>query len=164
MRNDLGNGNHWLELDLKGRISNRSAIGARVRVVAGALRMIDEVSGGSGYLSQGSMTIEFGLGTHAQADSVIVSWPSGYEEVYRNVAADRPPGLERAGRDGGRGWVAFGASVPSSALRLQIPREEGSGSTCPSPPPVACGSASTTFREGRSRPFWTACSPRGFTR
>ena len=89
MRNDQSGGNHWLELEMKGRISNRSAIGTRVRVVAGTLSMIDEVSGGSGYLSQNSLTLEFGLAEHAKADSIIVSWPSGYDEVYRNVSADR---------------------------------------------------------------------------
>jgi hypothetical protein len=89
LRNDLASGNHWLHLDLVGRVSNRSAIGARVRVVAGGMRRIQEVSGGSGYMSQNSLTLEFGLGSAAIADSVIVSWPSGYEEAYVHVAANQ---------------------------------------------------------------------------
>jgi hypothetical protein len=89
MRNDQVSGNHWLELEMKGRVSNRSAIGTRVRVVAGTLSMIGEVSGGSGYLSQNSLPLEFGLAGHVHADSIFVAWPSGYVEVYRNVAADR---------------------------------------------------------------------------
>ncbi|MEK7347576.1 MAG: ASPIC/UnbV domain-containing protein, partial [Candidatus Eisenbacteria bacterium] len=89
MRNDLANGNHWLHLDLVGLVSNRSAIGTRVRVVAGGLHQIQEVSGGSGYLSQNSLTLEFGLGAAAVADSVEISWPSGYVETYVAVPADQ---------------------------------------------------------------------------
>ena len=89
LRNDLANGNHWLQFDLVGQISNRAAIGARVRVVAGGTRRIAEVSGGSGYMSQNSLTLEFGLGTAGSADSVIVSWPAGTVEIYTAVLADR---------------------------------------------------------------------------
>jgi len=89
LRNDLTSPNHWLHIDLVGRVSSRDAIGARVRVVAGSLRQIREVSGGSGYMSQDSPTLEFGLGPAALADSVIVRWPSGYVEAYTAVPLDR---------------------------------------------------------------------------
>jgi hypothetical protein len=89
MRNDLQNGNHWLQIDLAGRTSNRSAIGARVRLVTGAKSRIQEVSGGSGYMSQNSLTLEFGLGAAATADSLLVSWPSGFEQTYLAVPADQ---------------------------------------------------------------------------
>ncbi len=89
LRNDLANGNHWLHLDLIGQISNRAAIGARVRIVAGGASQIGEVSGGSGYMSQNSLTLEFGLGAAGLADSVIVFWPSGHVETYLAVPADQ---------------------------------------------------------------------------
>jgi hypothetical protein len=89
LRSDLTGSNHWLQLDLVGRVSNRSAIGARARVVAGGLHQIQEVSGGSGYMSQNSLTLEFGLGMAAVADSVIISWPSGYVETYVAVLANQ---------------------------------------------------------------------------
>jgi hypothetical protein len=87
LRNDLAPGSHWLAFDLTGVISNRSAIGARVTLVSDGRRQIQEVSGGSGYMSQNSLTIEFGLGTATMADSVIVAWPSGYVEGYAHVTA-----------------------------------------------------------------------------
>jgi len=77
LRNDLTSAAHWIEIDLVGHVSNRSAIGARVRVVAGGIRRMREVSGGSGYLSQNSLTIHVGLGGNATADSITVVWPSG---------------------------------------------------------------------------------------
>jgi len=74
-RNDQANGNRWLHVRLFGTRSNTAAIGARVRVVAGGRAMIREVDGGSGYLSQNSLPVEFGLGAAAAADTVQVFWP-----------------------------------------------------------------------------------------
>jgi len=74
-------GNHWLQVELEGVVSNRSAIGARVRLVAGGVTQIREVSGGSGYLSQNSLPLEFGLGTSTTIDSLIIRWPSGIVQV-----------------------------------------------------------------------------------
>jgi len=47
------------------------------------------VRAGSGYNSQSSLTVEFGLGTRAQVDSLLIFWPSGLEEKYVNLAADQ---------------------------------------------------------------------------
>jgi hypothetical protein len=77
-RNTTDEGNHWLHLDLIGSTSNRSAIGARVRLVAGGVLQIREVSGGSGMHSQDSQTVEFGLGAETVISSLEVIWPSGY--------------------------------------------------------------------------------------
>ncbi len=73
--NNLDNGNHWLHLKLVGDLSNRSAIGARVRIVAGGNAWIREVNGGTGYMSQNSLLVEFGLGSITSVDSVQVTWP-----------------------------------------------------------------------------------------
>jgi hypothetical protein len=86
-RNDQPAGNHWLEVKLVGTISNKSAIGARVTVVAGGVSRMQEVSGGSGFLSQNSLPIEFGLGASNTIDSLIVNWPSGVRQAARPVPA-----------------------------------------------------------------------------
>ena len=57
--------------------------------MTGSRSQIREVSGGGGYLSQSSLTLGFGLGASASADSVIVSWPSGIVERYHSVPGDR---------------------------------------------------------------------------
>ena len=55
------NQNHWINIQLAGTKSNRSAIGARVRCVAGPLSQIDEVRSGGSYLSQNDLRLHFGL-------------------------------------------------------------------------------------------------------
>ena len=88
-RNDDPAVNHWVHASLVGSASNRSGIGARVRVVAGGQAQIREVSGGSGYLSQNSLAVEFGLGSNTIVDSIQVRWPSGAVTDTTNVAADQ---------------------------------------------------------------------------
>ncbi len=80
---------NWLNVKLNGVESNRNGIGARVRVVANGVSQIQEVRGGSSYLSQNSMIRSFGLGSSFQADSVIVDWTSGIQTVLTNVAANQ---------------------------------------------------------------------------
>jgi hypothetical protein len=77
---------YWLQVDLQGTVSNRSGIGARIRVVTPGLSQIREISGGSGFGSQNSLTAEFGLGVFNSADTVEVRWPSGVVQVLQNVA------------------------------------------------------------------------------
>ncbi len=88
-RNEVGGDNHWLEVRLTGTVSNRSAIGARVRVVAGGSSMTREICGGSGYLSQNSLPVEFGLGSAAVAETLEVRWLSGLVERATGVEADQ---------------------------------------------------------------------------
>ncbi len=89
LRNEVGSANHWLHIDLVGGDSNRSGIGARVRVVVGGQSQIREVSGGSGLGSQDSLTAEFGLGSSTVVDSLIVRWPSGSVDVSTAIPADQ---------------------------------------------------------------------------
>jgi hypothetical protein len=88
-RNLVVPGNHWLHIDLVGTESNSSAIGARVRIVAGGEAQIREVSGGSGLYSQNSLTVEFGLGPTTTVDTVQVTWPSGIVTDTLGIAADK---------------------------------------------------------------------------
>jgi len=88
-RNDLVSANHWLQVKLVGTVSNRSAIGARVRIMTGGTTQIREVSGGSGHLSQNSLPVEFGLGAATVIDSLIIRWPSG---IVQNVSP--PPAVD----------------------------------------------------------------------
>ncbi len=88
-RNEIGTTNHWLHVDLVGTVSNVSAIGARVRVVAGGISQIREISGGSGLCSQNSLTAEFGLGFAKQVDTVEVRWPSGQVDTLIVLSVDK---------------------------------------------------------------------------
>jgi hypothetical protein len=81
--------NHWIRLQLEGTISNRSAIGARVKLTAGGRTQIREVASGASSFSQHSLEAHFGLGTHAQADVIEVRWPSGIVQTFSSIPADR---------------------------------------------------------------------------
>ena len=81
--------NHWITVKLAGVHSNRDAIGARVRAIAGGLQQWQEVRGGGSYLSQNDFRIHFGLGRAARVDRLEVRWPNGREESWENLAADR---------------------------------------------------------------------------
>jgi hypothetical protein len=89
LRNDGGNKNNWIMIKCIGTRSNRSAIGARVRVTCGTHRQIDEVLSGSGYYSQNDLRLHFGLGRATLADRVEIAWPSGTKESFTNLAANQ---------------------------------------------------------------------------
>jgi hypothetical protein len=80
---------HWLTLKLVGVQSNRDAIGARVRAVAGEVQQWQEVRGGGSYLSQNDFRVHFGLAAAARVDRIDVRWPNGLEERWEDLAADR---------------------------------------------------------------------------
>ena len=85
LRNDGGNRNNWLLIKCIGTRSNRSAIGARVKVAAGDRAQIAEVMSGSGYYSQNDLRLHFGLWTATRVDLVEVNWPSGAKETFRDL-------------------------------------------------------------------------------
>jgi hypothetical protein len=86
-RNDVSNGNRRLRLKLVGTKSNRDGIGAHVRIWSnGSIRSRTVKSGGS-YLSQSELPVTFGLGANDKADRVVVHWPSGATQEWKNVHA-----------------------------------------------------------------------------
>jgi hypothetical protein len=89
LHNEGTNANHWITLELIGTRSNRLALGAKVRVVAGAVSQVDEVRSGGSYLSQNDLRQHFGLGSANKVDDVEIRWSSGNTQVLHNLAADR---------------------------------------------------------------------------
>lgn len=89
LRPEGGPRNHWISFEFAGTKSNKLALNARVKVVAGDLAQTDEVRSGGSYLSQSDLRLHFGLGDRRQADKVAISWPSGGTEMLTNLEADR---------------------------------------------------------------------------
>ncbi|MDP7286792.1 MAG: CRTAC1 family protein [Phycisphaerae bacterium] len=89
LRNDSPKGNHWLQVRLRGKKTNRDGIGARVKVVAGKLTQIDEVHSGRGYQSHYGMRLHFGLGKIDKIDRVEVRWIGGGVDVIKNPRIDQ---------------------------------------------------------------------------
>ena len=89
---NTGNGNNWVTLDCIGKFSNRSAIGAKIRIKAtiggNSVTQLREVDGQSGYCGQ-TLQQHFGLGNAGSVDSLIVEWPSGNQDIYTEIPANR---------------------------------------------------------------------------
>jgi hypothetical protein len=85
-----GSSNAWVSFKLEGRVSNRAAIGAKVRlraIIGGrTVWQLREVSGGGSLGSQNDLRAAFGLGDATNADLVRVEWPSGIRQEFQNVA------------------------------------------------------------------------------
>ncbi|HXJ71406.1 MAG TPA: ASPIC/UnbV domain-containing protein, partial [Candidatus Dormibacteraeota bacterium] len=72
---------HFLKIKLVGTISNRDGLGSTVRVQCGPKTYTRYHDGKSGYLSQSSMPLYFGLAAATSVDRVEVVWPSGRKQV-----------------------------------------------------------------------------------
>ena len=76
-RNGVDRNRHWIQFELEGTRSNRSALGARVEVHWRDARQVQEVTSASGFSAQNGRRLHFGLGTADSVDRVVVRWPSG---------------------------------------------------------------------------------------
>jgi tetratricopeptide (TPR) repeat protein len=77
LRNDGGNRNAWVRLDLEGLNDSKSAIGTKVEIFAGTHRQKWEVQSSSGYLGQSATSVIAGLGENNEVDTVRLLWPTG---------------------------------------------------------------------------------------
>ena len=80
---------NWVLLRLIGTKSNRSAIGAKVRLTAGGTTQTEEVRSGGGFASQSDLRLHFGLGSTERVDRVEIQWPSGLHEEKTNLAVNQ---------------------------------------------------------------------------
>jgi hypothetical protein len=88
------NGNHWIEFELCGVVTNRSAIGARISIThrnaeQAVVHQMREVQSGSGYNAQNMMRVHFGLGLSETIDEVTIRWPSGIIQTTVGLAANQ---------------------------------------------------------------------------
>jgi len=89
LRNDSPLNNHWIQVRLQGKRSNRDGVGARVKIAAGNLTLIDEVHSGRSYQSHYGLRLHFGLGQHQKIDRIEVHWLGSGVDVFRNVSVNQ---------------------------------------------------------------------------
>ena len=90
LRNDSGNAKNWIKLKLIGTRCNRTAIGARVRVVTGKHAQMEEVHSGGSVMSQSDLRLHFGLGSAQTVNLIEVKWPTTQKtERFTNVKANQ---------------------------------------------------------------------------
>ncbi|HXJ45557.1 MAG TPA: CRTAC1 family protein [Candidatus Dormibacteraeota bacterium] len=88
-RNDQSAGHRAVRFHLQGTKSNRDAIGATVRLYSGSETQARTVQGGSSYLSQSELPVTFGLGGRDRMERVVVDWPSGGTQEFKNLATGK---------------------------------------------------------------------------
>ncbi len=92
-RNALNSANAWIEVSAVGSVSNRSAIGAKVRVKAtvggNTYWQMREISAQNSFNGQNMLRAHVGLGDALQIDSLLVEWPSGQSTVMTGVAVNQ---------------------------------------------------------------------------
>ena len=88
-RNQCNPDNHWLALELEGTISNRSAIGAQVRLFWNGGQQLQQVVAASGYSAQNQRRLHFGLGPAAKIERVEIRWPSGQKQILEELQIDQ---------------------------------------------------------------------------
>ena len=97
LRNDSENKGHWVQVRLIGVKTNRSGIGASVKVVAQDLTLVDEVHSGRGYQSHYGTRLHFGLGKRDRIDRIEVRWIGGGVDVFDDIAVDQRVTLTEGG-------------------------------------------------------------------
>lgn len=107
LRNDGGNRNNWLRLSLKALADNKSAVGTKVEIHAGAMYQKFEVQASSGYLGQNAPEILAGLGDIKEADIVRMLWPTGVLQDEVSLAAGRAHQLAENDRRGSSCPILF---------------------------------------------------------
>ena len=88
-KNDLENGNHWIEIDLQGTLSNADAVGAKVILEWNGMKQVQVVTGGMGFSSQNEHRLHFGIGKSTKVDHITINWPSGKQTVINNPEIDK---------------------------------------------------------------------------
>jgi tetratricopeptide (TPR) repeat protein len=101
------NQNNWMRIEFKPLNDNKSAIGTKVELYAGALYQKWEVSGASGYLSQNAMPLIAGLGAEKSVDAVRLLWPTGVPQDEIELTARKTQSIEELDRRGSSCPVLF---------------------------------------------------------
>src|SRR5229473_2266141 len=76
-KNTVAPDNQWVDFELEGTASNRSALGAEVKLFWSGKQQVQTVSGGSGFCGENQRRLHFGLGKNPQIERAVIRWPSG---------------------------------------------------------------------------------------
>ena len=88
-KNTVAPQNKWMDFELEGSASNRSAIGAEVRVFWDGRQQVQQITGGSGFCAQNQRRLHFGLGENPHIEKVEIRWPSGKVQKFDGAETGR---------------------------------------------------------------------------
>ena len=107
LENVGANKNHWMQVDLKALNDNKSGIGTKVEIYAGALYQKFEVNGSSGYLGRNSGMLLVGLGSEKMIDAARLLWPTGVPQDEIDLAANQTQKIAELDRRGSSCPILF---------------------------------------------------------
>ena len=88
-KNTVTDKNNWIEFQLEGKKSNRSAIGAEVTLYWNSEKQTQEVSGGSGFCAQNDRRLHFGVGPNPKIGKAVIRWPSRITQTLTNLLLNK---------------------------------------------------------------------------
>src|SRR5262245_58467457 len=89
----------YLKVSLRGRVSNRQGIGARLTAVVNGQQQVRELYPANSFFSQAPSLVHFGLGDADKVDSLTIRWPSGKVQVLKGLKGNRHVVVEE-GKEG----------------------------------------------------------------
>jgi hypothetical protein len=89
LRNNKGNQNNWIEINLVGTISNRDGDGSKIRITSGGKTQYAQKKSTTGYLSQSDPRVHFGIAKYDKIDKIEIIWPSGKVQTLENIKANQ---------------------------------------------------------------------------
>ncbi len=89
LRNEVGNRNHWVRFKTVGKRSNRSGIGAKIKIVTDNLTQYQEVRSDGSYLAANDLRVHFGLGSATVIKKLEIRWPSGQIDQHQNLSVNQ---------------------------------------------------------------------------
>ncbi|OGU33117.1 MAG: hypothetical protein A2057_02380 [Ignavibacteria bacterium GWA2_35_9] len=119
-QNITENENNWVQFDLRGTVSNRSALGTKVKLKAtingNSVWQYREINAQNGFNSQNTLRVHFGLDDASIVDSLIVIWPGGITDINTNLSVNE--------------FHLFTETIPAEFLRADFvaDKTEGIGS------------------------------------
>jgi hypothetical protein len=87
-RNTVEPGRHWVQFELEGTTSNRSAIGAQVELHWNERVQVQAIAAAAGFSAQNDRRLHYGLGAAASIDRAVIRWPSGQVQTIESPAVD----------------------------------------------------------------------------
>ncbi len=89
LQNTVGNRNNWIQIQVVGKQSNRSGIGAKLKIVTGTHVQYREVQSGGSYLSFHDLRAHFGVGKAEQIELLEIRWPTGQIDRATQLPANQ---------------------------------------------------------------------------
>jgi len=99
LRNEGGNRNGWLHIELVGTDGNRNAIGAKIQLKTADRTQIREVYAGESYMSSNSFVVEFGVGNATMIETLQVTWLNGETQVLHNISRNQQVRVKQEPRE-----------------------------------------------------------------